>query len=240
VLGAIVDLLFPHRCPACDALAGRSAGFCTRCAAALVPVPPAACPVCGVPTGGDGPPLVCADCRVHRPPFLRAASAFLFGGPLADAVGRFKAGGIPEFPRVVAPALATVVRRMLRHDPGAPACGLAVAVPPDPARLARRGFDPGTQIGAAAAHALGLPLRPGLLASGPRPHPQRELPREDRLRALRGAFRLTARGAAAVAGRHVLLLDDVRTTGSTVTACARVLRSGGAASFRVATLALVE
>jgi predicted amidophosphoribosyltransferase len=240
MLAALLDLLFPRRCPACDELADRSTGFCAECSAALVRAPPRACPSCGTPAAGDGPPLPCADCRAHPPAFCRAAAAFLFGGPLADAVARFKAGGVPEFPELVAGAFADAIRRCGRADPGLPFFELAIAVPPDPRRLARRGFDPGTLVARAALRRLDLRLAPGLLRSAPRPRAQRELSRAERLRALRGLFRLAPHAEGALRGRHVLLLDDVRTTGATVSSCARVLRDGGAASVRVATLALVE
>jgi predicted amidophosphoribosyltransferase len=167
-------------------------------------------------------------------------AAFLFGGPLADAVGRFKAGQIPEFPEVVAPFFAAAINRLIREDPGAPPFDLALAVPPDPRRLARRGFDPGTLVARAALRRLGLRPTHGLLVSGPRPRTQRELPRAVRLRALHDLFRLVPGAGRRLRDRHVLLLDDIRTTGATVSACSRVLRDGGAASVRVATLALVE
>lgn len=237
----LVDLWFPHRCPACDALAAGGPGFCPRCAAALVPVPAAACPICGRPLGGDGPALSCPDCRTDPPPFAAAASAWLFGGPLAEAVGRFKAGRIPEFPTIAVPALAAVARRLLAAGGSSPSRRtLAVAVPPDPGRLARRGFDPGTLVAAATARRLGLPFRTDLLASALRPRPQRALSRAERRRALAGVFSTTPQAPAALAGREVLLLDDVRTTGSTTAACAALLRRGGARVVRVATLALVE
>lgn len=237
----ILDLLFPHRCPACDALSAGGPGFCPRCAAALVPVPAAACPVCGRPQGGDGPSLPCAECRAGPPPFDAARSAWLFGGPLAEALGRFKAGRVPEFPAIAAPSLAAAARRLLGPDTrGCSSKPLAVAVPPDPARLARRGFDPGTLLGAAAARRLGLPFRNDLLASAPRPRPQRSLSRAERRRALAGVLFARSHAPAVLAGRDVLLLDDVRTTGSTTAACALLLRRAGAATVRVATLALVE
>jgi predicted amidophosphoribosyltransferase len=113
-------------------------------------------------------------------------------------------------------------------------------VPPDPGRLARRGFDPGTLVAGAAARRLDLPFRTDLLASAPRPRPQRTLSRAERRRALAGVFSLAPHAPAVLAGREVLLLDDVRTTGSTTAACAALLRRGGAAAVRVATLALVE
>ncbi|MBN1772231.1 MAG: ComF family protein [Deltaproteobacteria bacterium] len=237
----VLDLLFPHRCPACDALSAGGPGFCPRCAAALVPVPATACPICGAPQGGDGPAFPCPECRSEPPPFAAAASAWLFGGPLAEALGRFKAGRVPEFPTIAAPSLAAVARGVLATgDPAARRGVLAVAVPPDPGRLARRGFDPGTLVAAATARRLDLPFRAGLLVSAPRPRPQRTLSRAERRRALAGVFSAAPWAPRVLAGRTVLLLDDVRTTGSTTAACAALLRRTGAAVVRVATLALVE
>ncbi len=234
----LLDLLFPHRCPTCDALAGGVPGFCGFCHDLLVPVTAPACPRCGAPSWADGPATECAGCREAPPPFDRAAAAYIFGGPLAEAIARFKAGRVPEFPSVAGPALAAAARRVLQPPPSAP--DLAVAVPPDPTRLVRRGFDPGTQLAAAAARRLGLRLRHGLVVSERRPVPQRSLARAERLLALAGAFRVTPRGRAVLPGRRVLLLDDVRTTGATIAACATALLAAGAARVSVATLAMVE
>jgi predicted amidophosphoribosyltransferase len=112
-------------------------------------------------------------------------------------------------------------------------------VPPDPVRALRRGFDPGTLIASAAAERLGIPFRTDLLASDRRSRSQRGLGRPERLEAVARAVRWGP-GIAAVRGRRILLLDDVRTTGATLTACAALLRRAGAAAVRVATLAWVE
>ncbi|MBI5500902.1 MAG: ComF family protein [Deltaproteobacteria bacterium] len=240
MLSDLLDLLFPRRCPACDAVADVSARFCPDCLPGVVPAPRHACPVCGAPAGHDGPVFPCVECRRRPPPFRRAAAAFLFGGSLADALARFKSGGVPDFPDAVAAPFARAVARLLAADRPPLPVHLAVAVPPDPQRLARRGFDPATLVIRAALRHLDLRLAHDVLRSGPRPRPQRDLDRDARLRALHGVFRAAPGAERRLRGRHVLLLDDVRTTGSTVAACARTLLAAGAASVRVATLALVE
>jgi len=240
VIRLLLDLLFPHRCPACDAIAGAEPGFCEACRAQVTAVRDPVCPRCGTPSWGDGPGFACADCRSSPPPFEAAASAFVFGGPLGEAIARFKAGRIPEFPSIVAPDFAGAIRKLRDRDGDGGPFDVTLAVPPDPRRLLRRGFDPGTLVAAAAARRLGLRLSHGLLESAPRAIPQRSLGRSERQRALDGVFRATRRGRERLEGRRVLLLDDVRTTGSTVAACSRLLLDAGAASVRVATLALVE
>jgi predicted amidophosphoribosyltransferase len=240
VPSALLDLLFPIRCPTCDGIADRASRFCPDCLPSVLRVPPHACPVCGVPASNDGPALPCADCRRHPPPFRRAVAAFLFGGALADALARFKAGRAQDFPDAVAAPFAAAIDGLRRDDLDGPPFELAVAVPPDPRRLAARGFDPGSTVARAALRRLGLRLQPDVLRSDPRPRPQRDLDREARLRALRGVFHPAPGAEHRLRGRHVLLLDDVRTTGSTIAACSRTLREAGAASVRVATLTLVE
>ena len=142
-----------------------------------------------------------------------------------------KYGGRRSLARPLAALLRQAAADWLR---GADA---VVPVPLHPLRRWRRGFNQADDI---AAH-LGLPvIRP--LRRARHTRPQMELPRSVRLRAVRGAFTF-ARGAArraptAIQGRTLLLVDDVITTGTTVEACAILLRAAGAADVRVLGVAL--
>ena len=85
----------------------------------------------------------------------------------------------------------------------------------------------------------GTPLQSGFLLRARRTRTQVGLEREERRRNVRNAFVLTPEGVAAIAGKTVLLVDDVRTTGATAEACARALKAGGAARVFLLTFALV-
>lgn len=151
---------------------------------------------------------------------LRAAVAY---GEIARTLAvRLKHGMRPG----IATTLARQMRRLVIDRPGA----LLVPVPLHRWRLWRRGYNQAGLIARAVARETGLDWHPDLLMRK-KPTPMlRGLGRRDRARAVRGAFHVPSDRRAAIAGRDLILVDDVYTTGATVNACARALLRAGAAS----------
>ncbi len=112
-----------------------------------------------------------------------------------------------------------------------------VPVPLHPTREAERGFNQSMLLARRVSRRWGIPVRPRALRRQRFTRPQTDLDADERRRNVRGAFALSRR--AAVDGRHVLLIDDVFTTGATVSECARVLLDAGAATVGVLTVARV-
>lgn len=189
----LVDLLAPPGCAACDApLAQRDLGFCPGCIELIDEAGPD-------PEGRD-------------------QAACLYGGPLADAISRFKYSGRSD----LAPVLAA--RLMARARGFAGRVDLVSCVPLHPARLRERGFNQSALLARPVARALGVRFRPELVVRTRVTSAQAGLGRAARLQNLDGAFAVKER----VAGQRVLLMDDVATTRSTLSAVAAVLRSAGA------------
>jgi predicted amidophosphoribosyltransferase len=107
-------------------------------------------------------------------------------------------------------------------------------VPGDRWRTLRRGYHPARELAVGLADRWGVPARP-LLAAAPIRRPQRGLDHVARRRNVRGAFR----AAGEVGGARIAVVDDVFTTGATLSACAAALRNGGARSVAAVTLARV-
>jgi predicted amidophosphoribosyltransferase len=115
----------------------------------------------------------------------------------------------------------------------APAADVITYIPPDPARLLVRGHHPAGQLAHELARRWRVPVAGLLVRRGGAPSArQAGLPRTERLRNMRGAF-----VAVSAVPRHVLLVDDVYTTGATVSAAATALRHAGAAEVDVVTFA---
>jgi len=225
LLAALLDLLFPPRCPACGepSLAGAQGPFCVVCAEAIEAVPPG-CRRCGMP----GPTDPCGACLARPPAFDAARAGALFGGPLADAVHALKYHGRP--------ALAAALAGWLSRRVTVPREALVVSVPLGRARRRERGYDQAALLADALARAAGAERRRGALRRVRETAPQVGRDREARARNVAGAFA----AVAGVAGRDVVLVDDVVTTGATADACARALKAAGARTVSVLSLARAE
>ena len=213
-----IDLLAPPRCALCRE---RGPLLCRRCLAALPLLDGAVCARCGEPAVRpvDG----CAGCRGRRLGYSSAAAALLYDGAARDLVHAFKEGGLP--------GLAAPASGLIWLVVPAPAVERLTWVPPDPWRQALRGYHPARLL----AEQLGerWSLEAGPLLRGPLwRRPQRGLDRRRRRSNVRHAFS----ACEPVEGR-IGLVDDVHTTGATLSAAARALRRAGAREVVCVTLA---
>jgi ComF family protein len=216
-----LDLLLPP----CCALCGRGGEpVCPACLHALPLLGGPACVRCGKPTVAAV--ADCRECRGRRLGFETAVAAVAFEGRGRDLVLRFKDGGLRGLAATAAGVVATVCP--------APACDALTWVPGDRWRTLRRGYHPARELAVGLADRWGVPARP-LLAAAPFRSPQRGLDHVARRRNVRGAFR----AAGELHGAKIVVVDDVFTTGATLSACASALRKGGARSVAAVTLARV-
>lgn len=218
---SLLDLLFPPRCVACGA---SGALLCARCLASIrVPEPPI-CRRCGrsLPNHSQiNAAAVCALCASGRelPSLdgLRAAS--IYEGAVRQAILTLKFRGQRRLAQPLADLLALCYRRE------ALSADLIVPVPLHASRRRQRGFDQATLLAQALHARLGIPVRTDLLARTRATRAQMTLSRSERLTNVSGAFALTSSSAPmSLAGKRVLLVDDVTTTGSTMDAAASALR----------------
>jgi ComF family protein len=201
VLALVGEALSPARCAACDAPARRDAVFCPACAATVERA--------GVARLGHG--------RLRR-----VVALAVYGGAVEQAIRRFKYAGRAELAR----PLGHLVRRALRGE--ALDADLVVPVPLHPRRLASRGYNQAALLARAVGAELGAPLAPRALRRVRDTLQQARCRRDERFVNVSGAF--VVRAPRAIAGRAVVLVDDVVTTGATLEACACALFDAGAAS----------
>ncbi|MGC6400819.1 ComF family protein [Sphingomonas sp. FW199] len=226
-----VALALPPRCPGCGDVVDADHRLCPDCWGGLRFLGPPACALCAQPFDVErGDQARCAPCLAHPPPHdgLRAAVAY---GPVARRLAlKLKYGGRMS----LAETMARMMARHLADD-----ADLLVPVPLHRWRLWSRGFNQAALIAADLSAIRGVPNDPMLLRRVRRTPVLRGISGHDRRRAVRGAFALSTGAQARVAGRHVVLIDDVHTSGATVGACAAVLRLAGAARVTVLTFARV-
>jgi ComF family protein len=208
--------LCPPRCLACGEAAARGADLCMACAAAL-PWNDAACARCALPMV----PAVeaCGACLQHPPPLDATHAAFRYAAPLDRLLPRFKFHRDLAAGRLLSEAMAARFATLERPD-------ALVPVPLHRGRLRERGYDQALELARPLGRALQLPLRTDLLLRQRSTRAQSQLDAAARRRNLRGAFGVED-GKPVPA--HVVLVDDVMTTGATLHAAARALRKAGAA-----------
>ena len=192
------------------------------------------CEVLGTPFAYDlGPGALSADAIANPPPFRRARAALGYGKEARRLVTRLKYGGRGDLGPWMARIMESVARELVADEP------LVVPVPLHRARLVRRGANQAAELARPLARSLGLAMRADVLVRARSTRTQVGLGRKARTRNVAGAFKVPEAGRARLAGRTVILVDDVFTTGATVAACARALRRGGAERVDCLTFARV-
>jgi len=229
-----IDMLLPPQCMLCTATVDEPGRLCPQCWPEVGFIAEPCCPSCGMPYAIPVPEgLVCATCLKEPPRFDRARAAIRYAGGGRDLVLRFKRGDRTD----LTPGLANLMRTAgaaLLAD-----CDLILPVPLHRWRLWRRRFNQSALLAGRLGNLSDRPVCHDLLQ---RPRPTRslgKLSRAERRRVLAGAIRLAPGARDQIKGKRLLLIDDVFTTGATVSACCRVLRQGGAAAVDVLTLARV-
>lgn len=212
-LSALREALMPQHCELCGG-PSAAAPVCAACAAELPVLGAVACRVCALPLPGGG---VCGRCLRRPPAFDASRARFAYAFPVDRLVQGLKYGH-----RL---ALAAYFSRLLAESARPEGVDCVVPLPMHRRGLRERGFNQAVEIARPLARAWGLSLRLDAVRRVRDGPPQASLEGAARRRNVRGAFAADAR---VVAGRSVLVVDDVMTTGATLDALARELKRAGA------------
>ncbi|MDU6537274.1 DNA utilization protein GntX [Mixta calida] len=202
-----------------------SQGLCSYCLRALPPLP-LCCPRCGLPASNSR--VACGRCLRRPPPWQHLVAVTDYRPPLSQLIARHKFSGVT--------ALSVMLARLIllswlsaKRERGLPRPDLLLAVPLHRRRAWRRGFNQADLLARPLARWLRCAYRPNGLTRRRAGHVQHQLSAHTRRHNLRNAFRLEI----AVRDRHIALIDDVVTTGSTVAEISRLLLHAGAASVQI-------
>ncbi len=220
-LNALLSLLYPPRCAVCRTL-GCALPLCQACMAAVVPIAEPLCLHCG---HALEPGKVCANCQQHPPAFDRARALGAYQGVLREAVHGFKYRNCPALAEPLGGLLAAQARTQSAALHGLKFDGV-LPMPMHAARRRTRGYNQSERLARVVARELGLPLETSLLLRARATRPQVGLSAAHRRSNLQGAFRVSRPQDAA--GKTFLLVDDVMTTGTSLSECAAMLKLAGA------------
>lgn len=231
----MIDLAYPPRCPLCGDALGTQEGLCLDCWAQLdIPGAPQ-CSACQRPLpaslGMDDAPL-CAPCMKEAPRHSGIAAATFYNDASRKLILSFKHGG-----RI---ALARMMGRLMAARLGPlDAETVLVPVPLHRWRIWRRGYNQSGLLATEIARITDARVVLDALERTVATPSLGGLGRQARSKALHGSIRVSARGLRMIAGRRVVLVDDVMTSGATADACLTALLKGGADDVRIACFARV-
>lgn len=242
LIGAATDLLIPPKCLLCSAsmAIGDPHTICASCTEAYERFEPPWCPRCGNPFDSltalaHSPAHVCADCLENGHHYDMARAIGAYEGLLRESVQLFKFQGFTKLAREFAPHLAGLAAEEFGVGEGARNV-VVTHVPIAPARWRTRGYDQAMLLALMTAECLGIPHM-NLLERAKETRSQTGLSARERHRNMRGVFRVRPKGVSEnLEAATCILVDDVVTTGSTASACARELKKAGAEAVHLLTI----
>lgn len=207
-----IDVIYPPSCACCGREGVR---FCDECRSQMVPMGTNICQICGDPLVIPG---ICDRCRKELPPFTALRSFAEYKGPLREALHSLKFKNNLALSDTFSEMLIPLIRDLNWNF------DLVLPVPMSKAKKRSRGYNQAAQIAYPISLAFQVPFSDDIISRKFETKSQIGLGREERFKNIHNAFQ---GNSAKLLNKKVLLVDDITTTGATITSCARALQESG-------------
>ena len=229
----LAKLVLPHQCVICRCFA-ESTGLCGGCWRGLAPIAPPVCRVCGLPLGHTLADPVCAACFTDPPPLTAIRAALHYNDCSRQLILAFKHGDALQLTPFLSALAARDFTALCAADT------LVVPVPLHRRRYLKRRYNQSAELARHLCRTAGIGrFAPTMLTRRRATFSQGGLSRRQRRRNLAGAFAVPAAERSGLAGRPVLLVDDVMTTGATLFEAATCLARAGSGDISALVLTRV-
>ena len=232
-VSTVIDHVFPPTCLACNARVAAASGLCPTCWKTTYFIGSSACQTCGVPLDGaeDGD-ATCDECLTVARPWHKGRAALAYAETGRSLVMGLKHGDRSEIAKVAGAWMARQAKPLVAGPET-----LIVPVPLHWSRQVKRRFNQAALLASVVGRELGLEMQDSILRRVRATQTMQEMDRQTRFANVSEAFVVPPRKKAKIAGRPILLIDDVMTSGATFAACSTALKGAGAGNVCVLALA---
>ncbi|MGD9639356.1 MAG: double zinc ribbon domain-containing protein [Alphaproteobacteria bacterium] len=228
------DAVLPHRCLACGEIVSSGGFVCQNCFDKINFISSACCQICGTPFDyTEDANLTCPRCLQHKPEFDAAKAVFLYDGVGRDLIRAFKYSDRTEACNYFAKLMVNAGRKFFAEEEFKP--DYIVPVPIHYKRLLARKYNQSALLARAIALNTGQKVCYDALIRTRNTKPQANFFQKERFKNVKGVFNVNK--LEIVKDKKILLIDDVLTTGATVSECAKAMKEQGASKVYVLALA---
>ncbi len=230
-----IDFIFPQKCPNCDKQIDATQLFCEKCFHQISFIKPPICHRCGLPLSCENyhpnDKILCPDCLKKRPTYDLARAVFVYDSFSKTSILKLKYADKMEYALPFTELMQQAGRDLFEKT------DIIMPVPMHWRRKLKRKYNQADLLGNALAKKVKIPYMSNVLVRSRHTETQENKSFQERNRNVKDAFTITQ--VNKVKNKHILLIDDVFTTGATVNNCAKALKKAGAKAVYVLTIAKV-